>query len=70
MANDIIPFLDLVTPHRELEDELISAARPAIRSAGFIGGTEVENFEKEFAAYWGRSIASASPTVLTRCGSR
>ena len=53
MANDIIPFLDLVSTHRELEEELVAAARQAIRSAAFIGGAEVEGFEKEFAAYCG-----------------
>jgi dTDP-4-amino-4,6-dideoxygalactose transaminase len=53
MSNEIIPFLDLVTPHRELEEELVAAARSAIRSAGFIGGPEVEGFEREFAEYCG-----------------
>jgi dTDP-4-amino-4,6-dideoxygalactose transaminase len=53
MANDIIPFLDLITPHRELEEELVAAARQAIRSAAFIGGSEVEGFEREFAEYCG-----------------
>jgi len=50
-----IPFLDLVTPHVELEEELISVVRKALRSAHFIGGEEVESFEKEFAAYCGVS---------------
>jgi len=53
MSNEPIPFLDLVTPHRELEEELVAAARNAIRSAGFIGGPEVEAFEREFAEYCG-----------------
>src|SRR5215510_13969978 len=53
MANDIVPFLDLVTAHRELEDELLAAAREAIRGARFIGGPEVEGFEQEFASYCG-----------------
>lgn len=48
-----IPFLDLVTPHRELEEELVAAFRKALRSAAFIGGPEVEGFEREFAAYCG-----------------
>jgi dTDP-4-amino-4,6-dideoxygalactose transaminase len=46
-----IPFLDLVTPHLELEKELTSVFQQAIRTAGFIGGPMVENFEKEFAAF-------------------
>src|SRR4029453_621473 len=51
MTQPTIPFLDLVTSHRELEDELITAFRTAIHSARFIGGPEVEGFEREFAAY-------------------
>jgi dTDP-4-amino-4,6-dideoxygalactose transaminase len=50
-----VPFLDLMTPHRELEPELIEALRQALRSAMFIGGPEVEAFEREFAAYSGAS---------------
>lgn len=46
-----IPFLDLVTPHRELEPELIAAVRGALRSAGFIGGPVVEKFETDFAQF-------------------
>lgn len=53
MTQPTIPFLDLVAPHRELEEELIAACRSAIRSAHFIGGAEVESFEREFAEYCG-----------------
>ena len=53
MTQATIPFLDLVSPHRELEEELIAACRSAIRSAHFIGGAEVEGFEREFAEYCG-----------------
>jgi dTDP-4-amino-4,6-dideoxygalactose transaminase len=45
-----IPFLDLVTPHAELEEELTGVFRKALRTAGFIGGPMVEGFEKDFAA--------------------
>jgi dTDP-4-amino-4,6-dideoxygalactose transaminase len=48
-----VPFLDLVTPHQELEEELVNAFRRALRSAAFVGGTEVEEFEQEFAAFCG-----------------
>src|SRR5262245_7608099 len=51
MANDQIPFLDLVTPHKELEQELTSVFRSALHSACFVGGSAVETFEKEFAAF-------------------
>jgi dTDP-4-amino-4,6-dideoxygalactose transaminase len=46
-----IPFLDLVTPHVELEQELTKVFQQALRTAGFIGGPMVENFEKAFAAF-------------------
>lgn len=46
-----IPFLDLITPHLELETELMEVVRRTIRTAYFIGGPEVAGFEKEFAAY-------------------
>lgn len=51
MSNERIPFLDLVTPHREMEEELIAIVRKSLQTAGFIGGHLVENFEREFAAY-------------------
>lgn len=46
-----IPFLDLITPHIELEQELTAVFQRALRSAAFIGGPMVEEFEKDFAAY-------------------
>src|SRR5690348_9987416 len=48
-----VPFVDLVTPHRELEEELVEACRQALRSAAFVGGAQIEAFEREFAAYCG-----------------
>jgi len=63
-----IPFLDLVTPHVELEAELTAVFQQVIRSAGFIGGPLVENFEKEFAAFCqtGRAVAVNSGTDALR----
>jgi dTDP-4-amino-4,6-dideoxygalactose transaminase len=46
-----IPFLDLVTPHVELEPELTVVFQNALRIAGFIGGPIVEEFEKAFAQF-------------------
>jgi len=46
-----VPFLDLVTPHIELEKELTEVFQKALRSAGFIGGPMVEEFEKAFAEF-------------------
>jgi dTDP-4-amino-4,6-dideoxygalactose transaminase len=46
-----VPFLDLVTPHRELEQELTEVFQKALRTAGFIGGPMVEDFEHAFGAF-------------------
>src|ERR1700691_3437408 len=49
--NNSIPFLDLITPHRELKEELLDVFTQVLRTAGFIGGPMVEDFERDFAAY-------------------
>lgn len=46
-----IPFLDLVTLHADLEDELCGVLKQTVRTAGFIGGLMVEGFEAEFATF-------------------
>ena len=46
-----IPFLDLVTLHEELKEELLNVLRRALESAAFIGGPMVEEFERDFAAF-------------------
>jgi dTDP-4-amino-4,6-dideoxygalactose transaminase len=46
-----IPFLDLITPHLELEDQLMDAVRGVLRSAAFIGGPVLERFERDFAQF-------------------
>jgi dTDP-4-amino-4,6-dideoxygalactose transaminase len=52
MANPTkVAFLDLVTPHQELEAELLAVVKKAFSNAGFIGGPMVEDFEREFAAF-------------------
>jgi dTDP-4-amino-4,6-dideoxygalactose transaminase len=52
MANPTkVPFLDLVTPHKELEDELLAVVKKAFSNAGFIGGPMVEEFEREFRLF-------------------
>jgi dTDP-4-amino-4,6-dideoxygalactose transaminase len=57
MTANSIPFLDLVTPHLELEPELISVFQNALRTASFVGGAAVEDFEKAFAAFCGTRFA-------------
>lgn len=44
-----VPLVDLVTPHRELEGELVEVFRAALGSARFIGGPMVDEFEQRFA---------------------
>jgi dTDP-4-amino-4,6-dideoxygalactose transaminase len=51
MANQNIPFLDLISPHRELKKELLAICEKAFDTAGFVGGPMVKNFEEEFAQY-------------------
>jgi dTDP-4-amino-4,6-dideoxygalactose transaminase len=48
-----IPFLDLKSPYHELKAELDSAYRRVMESGWYILGSEVEAFEREFAAYCG-----------------
>jgi dTDP-4-amino-4,6-dideoxygalactose transaminase len=63
-----IPFLDLITPHRELEQELVAVFRKALSGAGFIGGPMVEKFEQEFACFCGtkRCVGVGSGTDALR----
>jgi dTDP-4-amino-4,6-dideoxygalactose transaminase len=68
MSVSSIPFLDLITPHLELEQELTAVFQKALRTAGFIGGPMVEEFETAFAAFCatGYSIAVSSGTDALR----
>jgi dTDP-4-amino-4,6-dideoxygalactose transaminase len=63
-----IPFLDLVTPHVELERELTAVFHQTLTTAGFIGGPMVEEFEKNFATFCEAkfSIAVSSGTDALR----
>jgi dTDP-4-amino-4,6-dideoxygalactose transaminase len=70
-----IPFLDLVTPHVLLEQELMDVFRRALHTAGFVGGPMVADFEKSFAEFCSteHSIAVSSGTdalrfALMACG--
>jgi dTDP-4-amino-4,6-dideoxygalactose transaminase len=74
-ASSNIPFLDLVTPHMELEQELTGVFRRALLTADFVGGPMVEEFERAFAGFCGasRAVAISSGTdalrfALMACG--
>jgi len=63
-----IPFLDLIAPHTELEEELVSVFKDALRTGGFVGGPAVEKFEQDFAAFSGarHCVGVASGTDALR----
>jgi dTDP-4-amino-4,6-dideoxygalactose transaminase len=48
-----IPFLDLITPHEELKEELYCVFKTVLGAADFVGGRMVAEFEEEFATYCG-----------------
>ena len=63
-----IPFLDLITPHLSLEEELVEVFRDALCRAEFIGGPMVEKFEASFAGFCdaGHAVAVSSGTDALR----
>ena len=50
-TNGRIPLVDLITPHRELEEELVSVFKTALNAGGFVGGPMVHAFERGFAEF-------------------
>ena len=68
MHRPAVPFLDLITPHLELEHELVNAFRHGLRTAGFVGGSVVEKFEENFARFsdTNQAIAVSSGTDALR----
>src|SRR5262244_1664238 len=51
MSSETVPFLDLVTAHRELREELLAVFTAALDTAGFVGGPMVQQFERDFAEF-------------------
>jgi dTDP-4-amino-4,6-dideoxygalactose transaminase len=51
MSDEKVPFLDLVTVHRGLQDEFVDILKTALSTAGFIGGPMVQGFEDDFAKF-------------------
>jgi dTDP-4-amino-4,6-dideoxygalactose transaminase len=47
----MIPFLDIITPHLELEEQFVEVLRSALKTGRFIGGPMVEDFESDFAGF-------------------
>jgi dTDP-4-amino-4,6-dideoxygalactose transaminase len=54
-----VPFVDLVSMHRALESELVEVFKSALRTAAFVGGPEVDGFEREFAEFCGAKYCIA-----------
>src|SRR3989442_1113010 len=51
MSDEKVPFLDLVTVHRGLQEEFVDILKTALSTAGFIGGPMVQGFEEDFAKF-------------------
>lgn len=52
-ANRAVPYLDLARTAADLEGEIAGAVSRVLRSGWYIGGLEVETFERAFATYCG-----------------
>jgi dTDP-4-amino-4,6-dideoxygalactose transaminase len=46
-----VPFLDLKAQYKQIEHEILPMIKEAMENAMFIGGPNVEGFEKEFAEF-------------------
>lgn len=53
----MIPFLDLKSINQQYRNDLVQACTRVIDSGWYIGGTELEKFEKNFAEYCGTKFA-------------
>ena len=53
----MIPFLYLKNINQQYREELITACTRVIDSGWYIGGKELESFEKNFAEYCGTQFA-------------
>lgn len=53
----MIPFLDLKKINQQYRNELVEACTRVIDSGWYIGGTELEKFERNFANYCGTKFA-------------
>ena len=51
LENQKVPFLDLAGLHEKIEKELVPIFQSALRTAGFIGGPLVKEFEGDFARF-------------------
>lgn len=68
MESEAVPFLDLVAPHLEFENKLVGIFRKGLRTASFVGGSMVEEFENAFATFCdaGHCVGVSSGTDALR----
>lgn len=57
MASQKVPFFDLHAQYKALASDIRAAIDPIFETSQYSGGSEVEKFEAEFAAYCGASEA-------------
>ena len=59
-----VPFVDLRAMHEEVRPEIEAAFKDVFDRSSFVGGSYVDTFEKDFAAYCGvrQAVACASGT--------
>lgn len=57
LSSTRVPFMDLARLHRPLEAELTAEFERVLGASAFVLGSEVEQFEREFAAYCGTAHA-------------
>ena len=62
----IIPFVDLVMPHEELQEDLLQVFRTALQYGRFNGGPMVEQFEADFGAFCGTTYCVGVATSSLR----
>jgi dTDP-4-amino-4,6-dideoxygalactose transaminase len=46
-----VPFLDLKVQYKQIDKEVLPMVTEAMANGAFVGGTQVSNFEEEFAEY-------------------
>lgn len=65
-----VPFLDLKSEYAPLRDEILGALDRVCQKSAFVLGEEVEEFEREFAAYCGAKhcIALSNGTAALHLG--
>ena len=61
----MIPFLDLKVINAQYRDELVDACARVIDSGWYIGGSELEHFEQQFASYCGTKYANDLDALIS-----